>query len=160
MPVITIARQYGAGGSTVAAIVAERLGADLVDKWLDPRLWPLLRDPCYPVPRPLWRPRHGTLANPCRARSGASVMGLWPTLAAPALAPDFPASDQPFPRQGGNWGARTVLAAVALGLAVVGGIAVRVGMSRMPSRPLPAPAQPTRVGSPRDPWGGRPGPTW
>jgi cytidylate kinase len=34
MPVITIARQYGAGGSTVAAIVAERLGADLVDKWL------------------------------------------------------------------------------------------------------------------------------
>ena len=34
MPVITIARQYGAGGSTVAAMVAERLGADLVDKWL------------------------------------------------------------------------------------------------------------------------------
>jgi cytidylate kinase len=34
MPVITIARQYGAGGSTIAAIVAERLGANLVDKWL------------------------------------------------------------------------------------------------------------------------------
>ena len=32
MPVITIARQYGAGGSIVARIVAERLGADLVDK--------------------------------------------------------------------------------------------------------------------------------
>ncbi|MGO9179285.1 MAG: cytidylate kinase family protein [Candidatus Limnocylindrales bacterium] len=38
MPAITIARQYGAGGSTVAAIVAERLGADLVDgvDWRDP----------------------------------------------------------------------------------------------------------------------------
>ncbi len=34
MPVITIARQYGAGGSTVAAMVADRLGADLVDKGL------------------------------------------------------------------------------------------------------------------------------
>lgn len=34
MPVITIARQYGAGGSSVAQIVAERLGAELVDKWL------------------------------------------------------------------------------------------------------------------------------
>src|SRR5664280_2969307 len=34
MPVITIARQYGAGGSIVAAMVAERLGADLVDKSL------------------------------------------------------------------------------------------------------------------------------
>ena len=34
MPVITIARQYGAGGSTVARMVAERLGADLVDKEL------------------------------------------------------------------------------------------------------------------------------
>lgn len=34
MPVITIARQYGAGGSTVAAMVAELLGAELVDKWL------------------------------------------------------------------------------------------------------------------------------
>jgi cytidylate kinase len=34
MPVITIARQYGAGGSSVARILAERLGADLVDKEL------------------------------------------------------------------------------------------------------------------------------
>ena len=34
MPVITIARQYGAGGSTVARMLAERLGADLVDKGL------------------------------------------------------------------------------------------------------------------------------
>ncbi len=34
MPVITIARQYGAGGASVAQIVAERLGAELVDKWL------------------------------------------------------------------------------------------------------------------------------
>ena len=34
MSVITIARQYGAGGSSVARIVADRLGADLVDKWL------------------------------------------------------------------------------------------------------------------------------
>jgi cytidylate kinase len=34
VPVITIARQYGAGGSIVAAMVAERLGADLVDKSL------------------------------------------------------------------------------------------------------------------------------
>ncbi len=38
MPVITIARQHGAGGSNVAAMVAERLGADLVDgvDWGDP----------------------------------------------------------------------------------------------------------------------------
>jgi hypothetical protein len=82
MPVITIARQYGAGGSTVAAIVAERLGADLVDKWLDPHLWPLSRDSGQPLPRPLWRPRHGTLANPCRARSGARLPGERPAVPA------------------------------------------------------------------------------
>lgn len=34
MPVITIARQYGAGGSSVGRLVAERLGAEFVDKWL------------------------------------------------------------------------------------------------------------------------------
>lgn len=34
MAVITIARQFGAGGSDVAAIVAERLGAEVVDKSL------------------------------------------------------------------------------------------------------------------------------
>ncbi len=34
MPVITIARQYGAGGSSVGRIVAERLGAEFVDKQL------------------------------------------------------------------------------------------------------------------------------
>ena len=34
MPVVTIARQYGAGGSSVAALVAERLGADVIDKFL------------------------------------------------------------------------------------------------------------------------------
>jgi cytidylate kinase len=32
MPVITIGRQYGAGGETIGAMVAERLGADLVDR--------------------------------------------------------------------------------------------------------------------------------
>lgn len=34
MPVITIARQFGAGGSEVAGILAERLGAEVVDKSL------------------------------------------------------------------------------------------------------------------------------
>ncbi len=32
MPVITIGRQFGAGGESVGQIVAQRLGADLVDK--------------------------------------------------------------------------------------------------------------------------------
>jgi cytidylate kinase len=32
MPVITIGRTYGAGGETIAAMVAQRLGADLVDR--------------------------------------------------------------------------------------------------------------------------------
>jgi cytidylate kinase len=34
MPVLTISRQFGAGGSSVAGIVADRLGADVVDKFL------------------------------------------------------------------------------------------------------------------------------
>jgi CMP/dCMP kinase len=34
MPVVTISRQFGAGGSTVAAIVAAELGAQVVDKAL------------------------------------------------------------------------------------------------------------------------------
>ena len=34
MPVVTISRQFGAGGSSVAAIVAEELHADIVDKKL------------------------------------------------------------------------------------------------------------------------------
>ncbi len=34
MPVITIARQYGAGASTVARLVAAELGAELIDKEL------------------------------------------------------------------------------------------------------------------------------
>jgi cytidylate kinase len=34
MPVVTISRQFGAGGSSVAAIVAEELHADVVDKKL------------------------------------------------------------------------------------------------------------------------------
>jgi cytidylate kinase len=32
MPVITIGRQYGAGGETISAMVAQRLGAELVDR--------------------------------------------------------------------------------------------------------------------------------
>jgi cytidylate kinase len=32
MPVITIGRQYGAGGETIGALVAQRLGAELVDR--------------------------------------------------------------------------------------------------------------------------------
>jgi cytidylate kinase len=34
MPVITIAREYGAGGSSVARIVAERLGTEIIDQSL------------------------------------------------------------------------------------------------------------------------------
>jgi cytidylate kinase len=34
MPIVTISRQYGAGGSSVAAIVAAELGAEVVDKKL------------------------------------------------------------------------------------------------------------------------------
>ena len=34
MPVVTISRQYGAGGSSVAGIVASELGAEVVDKKL------------------------------------------------------------------------------------------------------------------------------
>jgi cytidylate kinase len=34
MPVITIAREYGAGGSSVAALLADELGADIVDRSL------------------------------------------------------------------------------------------------------------------------------
>src|SRR5207237_6388970 len=32
MPVVTIGRMFGAGGETIAAMVAQRLGADLVDR--------------------------------------------------------------------------------------------------------------------------------
>lgn len=38
MPVITIARQFGAGGSTVAQIVARRLQADILDRQLITRV--------------------------------------------------------------------------------------------------------------------------
>ncbi len=34
MPVVTISRQYGAGGSSVAGIVASEIGAEVVDKML------------------------------------------------------------------------------------------------------------------------------
>lgn len=34
MPIVTISRQFGAGGSSVAAIVAAELGAEIVDKKL------------------------------------------------------------------------------------------------------------------------------
>jgi cytidylate kinase len=34
MPIVTISRQYGAGGSSVAGIVAAALGADVIDKIL------------------------------------------------------------------------------------------------------------------------------
>ena len=34
MPIVTISRQYGAGGSSVAALVAAELGAEVVDKLL------------------------------------------------------------------------------------------------------------------------------
>ncbi len=34
MPIVTISRQYGAGGSSVAAIVAAKLGAEILDKKL------------------------------------------------------------------------------------------------------------------------------
>ncbi|MGD0861910.1 MAG: cytidylate kinase-like family protein [Candidatus Limnocylindrales bacterium] len=34
MPVVTISRQYGAGGSSVAGLVAAELGAEVVDKFL------------------------------------------------------------------------------------------------------------------------------
>jgi cytidylate kinase len=34
MPIVTISRQYGAGGSSVAALVAAELGAEVVDKRL------------------------------------------------------------------------------------------------------------------------------
>jgi cytidylate kinase len=34
MPVVTISRQFGAGGSSVAAIVAAELQAEVVDKFL------------------------------------------------------------------------------------------------------------------------------
>ena len=34
MPIVTISRQYGAGGSSVAAIVADKLGAEVLDKKL------------------------------------------------------------------------------------------------------------------------------
>jgi hypothetical protein len=85
------------------------------------------------------------------------VSGALPPLAAPPLAPDFLASGGPSPSHSGHWGSRTVLAAAALGLAVVGVIAVRVGMSRQSPPPSPAPARPTWFG---DAWGWMPGPTW
>jgi hypothetical protein len=34
MPIVTISREFGAGGSSVAGIVAAELGADVVDKKL------------------------------------------------------------------------------------------------------------------------------
>ena len=34
MPIITIAREYGARGTTIGRLVAERLGAVFVDRWL------------------------------------------------------------------------------------------------------------------------------
>jgi cytidylate kinase len=34
MPIVTISRQFGAGGSSVAGLVASELGAEVVDKKL------------------------------------------------------------------------------------------------------------------------------
>ena len=34
MPIVTISRQFGAGGSSVAALVAAEIGAEVVDKKL------------------------------------------------------------------------------------------------------------------------------
>ena len=37
MPIVTISRQFGAGGSSVAGIVAAQLGAEVIDKKLEMR---------------------------------------------------------------------------------------------------------------------------
>ncbi len=34
MPIVTIAREYGAGGTTIGRLVADRLGATFVDRWI------------------------------------------------------------------------------------------------------------------------------
>lgn len=97
------------------------------------------------------------LAAPVAA---APIAGPLPALAAPVAAPGQPASDGPSPRHGGHWGARTVLAAAALGLAVVGGLAVALVSRRTPSPPPLPPARPTGFGDAGDPWGWMRGPTW
>ena len=78
-------------------------------------------------------------------------------LAAPVLAADHPEPDGSSPRQVGGWGTGTVLAVVAFGLVVAGGIAVTVAMLRMaPPPPPPVPPPAPRFGYPGDPWAGMP----
>ena len=95
---------------------------------------------------------------PDRAAAGLSapVSGPLRDLAVPALAPDFPASDGLSPRHGGHSPTLTVLAVVALGIAVAGGLAVMVHIRHMP----PPPPPPTGFGDAGNAWGWMPGPTW
>jgi hypothetical protein len=111
-------------------------------------------------------PIAGGLPSRGRTATTAFIAGGLPArdspamgLAAPVMAPDDPDPDGASPRQGGRWGPGAILAAVAVGLVVVGGIAIAVAIRRVspPSPPpAPAPARPAGFGYPGDPWGGRP----
>jgi cytidylate kinase len=57
MPIVTISRQYGAGGSSVAALVAAKLGADVLDKTLIDEVAARLALPATDVEHEEERPR-------------------------------------------------------------------------------------------------------
>jgi CMP/dCMP kinase len=57
MPVVTISRQYGAGGSSVAALVAAGIGAEVLDKKLIEQVADKLKMPPSEVEEEAERPR-------------------------------------------------------------------------------------------------------
>lgn len=84
MPIVTVSRQYGAGGSSVAAIVAARLGADVLDKKLIDEIAQRLALPASDVEYQEERPR--TFVE----RLVRSFSSLEPGMAG-AYAPPYPA---------------------------------------------------------------------
>jgi len=76
VPVITIAREFGAGGSRVAAILAERLGADIVDKSLIARVSDLAQLAPATVEAEDERPR-GLIDSVVRAFGPLDMTAIW-----------------------------------------------------------------------------------
>ena len=76
MPVITIAREFGAGGSRVAAVLAERLGADIVDKSLIAKVSDLAQLAPATVEAEDERPR-GLIDSVVRAFGPLDMTAIW-----------------------------------------------------------------------------------
>ena len=108
-----------------------------------------------PVPAPDTTATTTAIAGPLPARDATAV-----DLAASVRRPDHRDRDGASPRQRTGWRGAAVRAAIAVGLVVVGGIAIAVAIRRVapPSPPpaSPAPPRPLGFGYPGDPWGGMP----